>query len=230
MVLVHGGATASGQKHRLGLHKHILPTAHVDHEHARQGLTIYRLDQLDRAVLLEPVDAARPDLFGQAVDDFNAGKVSLVHRAVEGLTGKGFLMDGAVRVAIKKAAQLVLEFADTLHCGGHQGPGQVLIGQPLAALDRVHEVPLDRVTLGQGHVVAALHHARAARFAKKAFDCHCDLQLRRRLVGMQGGEQPCPTRTQDQDVGLYAAHCRHGRHTCTPIEARTCARRAAVSA
>ena len=40
--------------------------------------------------------------------------------------------------------------------------------QPLAALDRVHEVALDRVARRERDVVAALHHARAAAFAEQA--------------------------------------------------------------
>ena len=43
------------------------------------------LDELDRAMLFEPADAARPHLLGEAVDDLDAGQIALVHGAVEGL-------------------------------------------------------------------------------------------------------------------------------------------------
>jgi hypothetical protein len=63
-------------------------------------------------MILEPTNVAGPDLLGQAVDDLDAGEVALVDRAVEGLPREGFLMDRAVRVAVEKAAEIVLKFAD----------------------------------------------------------------------------------------------------------------------
>jgi hypothetical protein len=62
---------------------------------------------------------------------------------IKGLAGKGFLVDGAVGVAVEEATQFVFEFVDAFYGGGHQRPGQVLIGQPLAAVDGVHEMALD---------------------------------------------------------------------------------------
>jgi hypothetical protein len=51
--------------------------------------------------------------------------------------------------------------------------------QPFAPLDRVHEVPLDRVTGIDRNVVAALHHAGAAALAKKplARDRHVEIGI-----------------------------------------------------
>ena len=96
-------------------------------------------------MLLEPIDAARPHLLGQPVDDLDAGQVALVHGAVEGLAGERLLMHGAVGIAIEEAAELVLELVDALDRAVDQRPREILVGQPLAALDRVHEVALDRV-------------------------------------------------------------------------------------
>ena len=50
----------------------------------------------------------------------------------------------------------------------HERPREVLVGQPLAAFDRVHEVALDRIARGERDVVAALDHARAAALAEQA--------------------------------------------------------------
>ena len=66
------------------------------------------------ATAREPVDAEGPDLFGEAVDDLDAGQVALVHGAVEGLPGEGLLVDRAVGIAIEEAAELVLELVDAL--------------------------------------------------------------------------------------------------------------------
>src|SRR5258705_10761612 len=119
-------------------------------------------------MLLKPLDWARPNLLHQAVDDLDAGQIALVHRAIERLAGEGLAMQRAVGVAIEEAADLVLQFVDTLDRLGHERPGKGLVWQPLAALDRVHEVPLDRIPRIEGDVLAALHHARESGVAEKS--------------------------------------------------------------
>jgi hypothetical protein len=150
-------------------------------------------------------------LLGEPVHDLDAGEIALVHRAVEGLACERLLVDRAVRVAVEEAAQLVLELVDPLDRERHQLPCEVLVGQPLAALDRVHEVPLDRIFLRERDVVATLHHARAAAFAEQAFYGDRDRQIRRSLVRVQRGEQARAAGTEDQDVGIEASgfldHC-----------------------
>src|SRR5690606_40167567 len=56
----------------------------------------------------------------------------------------------------------ILELTHALDGACHQRPGELLMRQPLAALDGIHEVALDRVALVQGNVVAALDHPCAA--------------------------------------------------------------------
>ncbi|MNC94128.1 hypothetical protein D3C83_109050 [compost metagenome] len=55
-------------------------------------------------MLLQPPDTARPDLLGEAIDDLDAGEIALVHRAVESLSRERLLVDGAVGIAVEKAA------------------------------------------------------------------------------------------------------------------------------
>ncbi len=121
-------------------------------------------------MLFQTMDAARPHLLGETIDDLDAGEVALVHRAVVGLPGERLLMHRAVGIAVEEAAELILQLADAHRRLRHQRPGELLIVEPGAALERVHEVALRRIILGQGHVVAALDHARAAAFAEQAFD------------------------------------------------------------
>ena len=156
-------------------------------------------------MLLQPIDAARPHLFGQPIDDLDAGQVALVHRAVEGLPGERLLVDGAVGIAVEKAAEFVFQLVDALDRTVDQRPRQILVRQPRAADDRVHEMPLDRIARRERDVVAALHHARAAAFAEQALDGDGDRQRGIGGVRVQGGEQPGAAGTEDQDVRLDAA-------------------------
>ena len=158
-------------------------------------------DQLDGAVVLEPPHVAAPDLLGEPVDDLDAGEVALVHRAVEGLAGERLLVDRAVRVAVEEAAELVLQLEDAHLRLRDEQPGEILVVQPLAAVDRVHEVALDRVAGRERDVVAALHHAGAAAFPEQALDRDRDLELGRRVLGMQRREQPGAAGAEDEDVG-----------------------------
>ena len=124
-----------------------------------------------------------------------------MYGAVEGLAGKSLLVHAAVGVAVEEAADLVFQLVNALDGASDQSPGQVLIVDPLTTVDSVHEMALDRIALGQGDVVAALHHARAARLAEQPFDCHRDLKLGRRLLGMQCRKQSGAAAAQDENIG-----------------------------
>ena len=206
VVLVHR-RTAAGREHdRAGAREHELAGPHVDEQHAGDPVSAARPHELDRAMLLESPDAAGPDLLGEAVDDLDAGEIALVHRAVEGLAGEGLLVDRPVGIAVEEAAELVLELVDALHRAGHQLPGELLVRQPRAALDRVHEVALDRVAGGERDVVAALDHARAAALAEEALHRDRDVELRVRGVGMERGEEAGAAGAEDQEVSLQFLH------------------------
>src|SRR5262249_49767365 len=116
--------------------------------------------------------------------------------------GERLAVQRAVGIAIEEAADFVLELGDALDRLAYQGPGEILVRQPLAALDRVHEVALDRIAEVQRHVVAALDHARATAFAEQAFGRDRDFE--RRIGGMrvQCGKQPGAARAEDQDISI----------------------------
>ncbi len=101
-----------------------------------------------------------------------------MYRAIEGLAGKGLLMDGAVGVAVEEAAELGFHFLD----GGRglldQGLGQVLVVEVLAALEGVHQVLLMGVLRVEHDVEAALNHAAAAAFALERLGHDEDVQVR----------------------------------------------------
>src|SRR4029453_13352841 len=99
---------------------------------------------------------------------------------------KSLLMDRSVRVAIEEAAELVLQLADALDCNRNQGPRELLVGQPFAAFDRIHEMALDGVARRERGVIPALNHARAPALAEEALYRDGDGKLRIRLVRVQG--------------------------------------------
>src|SRR3954471_16064113 len=177
-------------------------------------------------MVFHALDVAAPDLLREPVDDLDAGEVALVHRAVEGLARKRLLVHGAVGIAVEEAAELVLQLADSHLRFGDELPGKVLVVEPLAALDGVHEMALDGIAFGQRHVVAALHHARAAAFAEQALHRHRDLEPGRGLLRMQRRKQPGAAGAEDQDVGVDAADL-HAH--AAPMLFRTASRRLATS-
>src|SRR5580693_146920 len=153
-------------------------------------------------MLFEPADRPRPHLFHQPVDDLDAGEVALVHGAIEGLAGEGFAVERAVGIAVEEAADLVFQFLHALDRLGDQGPGQLLVRQPFAAFDGVHEMALDGVAGIERDVVAALHHAGAAAFAEQALADDGDVEIGIGFLGMQRREQAGATGAEDQNVGL----------------------------
>ena len=64
-------------------------------------------------MLFKPSDWPRPHLLGQAVHYFYSGKIALVDGSVESLPRKRFQMQGPVGAAIKKAADVILEFGES---------------------------------------------------------------------------------------------------------------------
>ncbi len=207
VIAIHGRAAAGRQQHGLRGDEAKFAAADVDHQHAGNG-AVLRRDQRDGAVLFEPADRPRPDLLHQPVDDLDAGQIAFVHGAIESLTGEGFAVQRAVRIAIEETADLVLQLAHALDRGRDQRPGELLVRQPFAAFDRVHEMALDRVAGIERDVVAALHHARAAAFAEQALAGNRDVEIGVGFQGVQRGEQSGAAGAKDQNVGLdlFEAH------------------------
>ena len=203
MVAIHGGPAAGRQQHRLRRDEAERAGADIDHEHARERAILCG-NERHGAMLFQATDRSRPHLLHQPIDDLDAGEIALVHRPIEGLAGEGLAVQRTVGIAIEEAADLVLELAHALDRGAHQRPGQLLMRQPFAALDGVHEMALDRVARVERHVVAALHHARAAAFPEQAFGRDGDVEIGIDLERMQRREQTGAARAENQNVGLEA--------------------------
>jgi hypothetical protein len=156
-------------------------------------------------VLFELAHLPCTHLLHQPVDDLDAGQIALVDGAIEALPGESLLVQRAAGIAVEEAADLVLELADALHRARAEPPGQVLTRQPLAADGRIHEVALDAVGFRQRHVVAALHHAGAARLAERALGRDGDVELGVGQGRVQRREQSGPAGTEDQDVPCRCA-------------------------
>ena len=201
MIAIHGRAAASGEQHRLRTDETKFARAHVGHQHAGE-CTVWRRDQRDGAMLLKAADRPGPDLLHQPVDDLDAGEVALVHGAIEGLAGEGLAVQRAVGIAVEETADLVFQLAHALDRSRNQRPRQLLMRQPFAAFDRVHEMALDRIAGIERDVVAALHHAGAAAFAEQALARHGDVEIGIGFECVERGEQPGAAGAEDQNVGL----------------------------
>ena len=161
-------------------------------------------------MFLELLNRAGEHLLHQPVNDLDPRQVALVHRPVRRLPGKGLVVQRAVRVAIKEAADFVLQLVDTLNRQLAKPPGHVLIRQPFAADHRVHEVALHCVARPGRDIISALHHARAAGFADQPFHRDGDLRIGCGLLRMQGAKQSRTARAEDQDVRVVGLKL-HGR-------------------
>src|SRR5437667_433284 len=79
-----------------------------------------------------------------------------------------------------------------------------LVGDVAAARERVEQLRLARVGLGEDRVVAALHHAGAAGAPEEPLDDDRDAELRRRVGGVECRAKARAARAEDQDVVLGA--------------------------
>ena len=189
VIAVHGRAASRREQHGLRTDEAERAAAHVDQQDTRKRAVLGR-DQRHRAVLFQAPDRPRPNLLHQPVDDLDAGEVAFVHGAVEGLAGEGLAVQRAVGIAVEEASDLVFELAYAFDRGRHQRPGQFLMRQPLAALDGVHEMALDRVAWIERDVIAALHHTGAAAFAEQALGRNRDVEIGIGFQRMERREQP----------------------------------------
>jgi hypothetical protein len=211
VIPVHRRPAARGEQNCFRPHQHEFAVPHVDHEHPGDSGSAMRRDQRHGPVFLETVDASRPDLLGQPVDDLDTGEIALVHRAVERLAGERLLVDGAVRTAVEKASELVLELPHPLDRQRDELPGELLVREPRTAFDGVHEMPLDRVAGRDRDVVAALDHAGATAFSEQPLYCNRDVPLGGALMGVERGKESRAARAENQDVSRDAAHVRSVR-------------------
>ncbi len=200
--LVHRRPTAHRKQRGSRANGEEVAGAEIEHERAGRATGVVE-QHLDRPALLERADrGACERLLGQPVHDLDAGEVALVHGAVVALAGEWLLMNASRRRAIEQAAVPGLELQ---HAGGrlrHQRPHELLVVDEAAASQRVAQMRLERVGLGQHGVVAALHHSSAARAAEESLHDNRDRQRRIGVGGVQRGAKTGAARAEDEDVGV----------------------------
>jgi hypothetical protein len=123
-----------------------------------------------------------------------------VNGAVEALAGERFLMDRAIGIAVEEAADAVLKLDDSVGRIVHEGPGELLVVEELAAFDRVVEMLVEGISRVENAVVTALHHPRATGLADEAF--HGDDDAGGRISGrdVKRGEHACTAGSEDEHV------------------------------
>ena len=136
-----------------------------------------------------------------------------MHGPIECLTGERLQMDAAIRITIEETSKLVLQLMNAFNGGIDQRPGEVLIVEPFPALDGIHEMAFNGVAVADCNVVTPLHHARATALAEKALDRNRDIQIRRRLMGVERGKKSSAPTAKNQNIRLVpgngsVSHCR----------------------
>src|SRR5262249_9550507 len=139
---------------------------HVHEERARNPITRGTAQEGDSTVIFQSWNATAPHLFHQPVHDLDAGEIPTVYSAIIRLPREGFLMDGTVRITIKEATHPRFKLANALRGCLHERPGEFLVIEVRAPLNRILEVLRERILGMQDSVVAPLHHACAAGFAQ----------------------------------------------------------------
>ena len=202
VIFVHGGATAGRHQHGFGAYQPKFASAHVDEQYAGQRRSITRGDQPNGPMFLQSLHRPRQHLLHQAADDLNSCQITLVRGAVKCLPGESLLMQAAIRVTVKKTANLIFQLMDACDGSFAQPPRHILIRKPFTADNCVHEMTFNRITWRQCDIVTTLNHARAAAFSNQALDGDCHLGIRRRFLGMQRCKQPSAATPQNQDIGI----------------------------
>ena len=129
--------------------------------------------------------------------------------AVKGLLGKSGctrMVQGGYNVALAAGDSVERHFVDPLYRQSDELPGEFLVRQPFAALDRIHEVALYRVARRKRHVVATLDHARATGFAEQPLDRDGNRETGVGLMRVQRSEEPGTTGAENENVGFQLDH------------------------
>lgn len=116
--LVHGGPSARADQGGPGMSNCKLSLPHVQEQGAYNPIPLFIPEKIQSAVLFQvfnrlPVE----DLFGQAGDDLNPGKISFMDGTVKALASKRFLMDCSIRVSVEETSVFRLHLFDPLR--GH---------------------------------------------------------------------------------------------------------------
>ena len=76
-------------------------------------------------------------------------------------------MQAAIRIAIKKASHFIFQLGNPFNRQITKPPGHILIRQPFAANNSIHEMAFNRIAATKRHIIAALYHTGTAAFANK---------------------------------------------------------------
>src|SRR6185437_8503195 len=120
-------------------------------------------NQVESTDVLEFARTEAEHLITEAAHDLDTRKVATVHRAVEALACKGFLVDPTIFTPIEEAPDTSLELVNYAWRIADQRPGEFLVIEVLPAVERVGKMQLKRIGWIEDGVVATLHHASATR-------------------------------------------------------------------
>jgi len=203
---------AGGPDHGLAAEDVQLARADLDGDHARRPPVVAE-ELIHNVVLVKEGDLVLDALLVEGLQNHVPGAVGGVagaaHRLfglVVGVAAKAALADRAVRVAVEGQAQMLqLDHGADGFLGQHAH--RVLVGEVVAALDRVEGVPLPVILfhVAQRRADAALGRpGMAAGGVELADDRH--LPAGEVLAGVERGRQPRAPRADNHNVEFVCVH------------------------
>ena len=162
-------------------------------------------EQVDAEIFVEPLDRGifRRGL-EQRVKDMEAAAVGCEPGPLDFHAAEGADIDVAVGLAVPGTAPM-LELDHLRRAAADEELDHVLLAQPVAAVNGVVEVVVERVVRPDHARRAALRRNRMAAH-RQDFRNERDGEGRVRLGGCDGGPQARPARPDNQDIGIEMVH------------------------
>ncbi len=107
---VHGCGTSRCHDCHFRVHHEHLACSHVGEHRSHYPSPLFGGQQIQTSGFFQNSDVSRKYLIGKTANNLNSRQIRHVHSTVEGLTGKGLLVDFPICVAIKKATNLHFQF------------------------------------------------------------------------------------------------------------------------
>ena len=108
-ALIHERPGAGAKDHRLALDRDEIAALNIEQHRADDTLPVARRQQFQSPRVFEAANPGGENLVAEPGHDFDARQIADVNRAVKTLAGERFLVNAAIRGAVKQAADAILQ-------------------------------------------------------------------------------------------------------------------------